>query len=40
MKVEKQQTAIAKVCNDLFFRNEKNVWCFIRIVKKSITMEI
>ena len=29
MKVEKQQTAIAKVCNDLFFRNAENVWCFM-----------
>ena len=29
MKVEKQQTAIAKVCNNLFFRNTENVWCFM-----------
>lgn len=29
MKIEKQQTAIAGFCNDLFFRNAEDVWCFM-----------
>jgi hypothetical protein len=29
MKIEDQQTAIAKVCNNLFFKNAENVWCFM-----------
>jgi len=29
MKIEEQQAAIAKVCNDLFFKNAHGVWCFM-----------
>jgi hypothetical protein len=29
MSPEQQQAAIAKVCNDLFFKNAHGVWCFM-----------